>query len=358
MRRIFAAAVGAVGGWVCLAAPAAAYDHSCHYDSFYGSYVYCDENTVEKSSASEVQSNATRAAVSATAGAVANRVAQSLKVGGRQTAALGGAGQTGVSAGDGALRYSAWAAIGGNTLSSSVSGGDFDGTLATQTLGFDVVLNERTVVGLSAFHEGNDFDTDFNGGDLSGSTWSLVPYAGHDFGQGTSIDGMVGLSYVTGTASRAGKAAKGDIDGYRVMAALNGHHSLALGGPWLLRGDLGGIWAYSRNQAYTETGPAALRQSASTTHLVQGRAGGRLSYLWGQVEPFAAAYYAYDFVADRAGDDGIAPGGSGDSDEFQFYAGLDWYPTDTESVGVEVSRVVGRDRTESMGLLLNARLRF
>jgi hypothetical protein len=354
MKRFLGMAVCAVGGGL-MAAPALADDDGCHAYQSSGTvyYGYCE--APEKSSSTEVQADATRAAVGAVANTVANRISQSLKSGSRQTASSG---ETGVSAGNSTARYSAWAAIGANSMSGTVPGAAFDGILANQTLGFDVVQDERTVFGLSLFHDGGDFDTDFNGGDSKTHGWSVVPYAGYDFGQGTSIDGLVGLTYVSGKTSRAGRAATGSFDGYRAMAAVNGHHSLNLGNSWLVRGDLGGTWAYSRNDAYNEKGIAALHQDAASTHLVQGKAGARLSYLLGQVEPFAAAYYVYDFVADRTGDDGIAPGGSGDSDEFQFYAGLDWYPTDTESVGIEISRVVGRDRTESMGLLLNARLRF
>lgn len=363
MRRIAGIVVGGLVGSLCAGtAWASSYDEGCGaYESggvvhYYGT---CDAPT--QSSPAEVDASATRASVGFAAGAVANRVANVLGGGGsRQTASSGDAAQTGVSTGDGAPRYALWASIGGNTLSSSVSGAAFDGTLSAQTLGFDVLLSPQTVVGVSVFHEGNDFDTEFNGGRLDGDTWSVVPYAGYDFGQGTTLDGLVGLSYVTGKATRAGggaTGAKGDFDGYRAMAALNGHHNLSLGGPWNLRGDLGTIMAYSRNNAYTETGIAAQRQERSTNHLVQGKAGARLSYLWDRVEPYGAAYYAYDFVSDRTGN-GTAPGGGGDSDEFQFYAGLDWYATDTESVGLEVSHVVGRTRTDSTGLLFNARLRF
>lgn len=319
-------------------------------------YYNCGESPA--ASTTEKTGESINRASTATIGtAVGNRVASALKANTTRTASAETV-ETGVSAGDGSARYALWAAIGATSVEGSVSGAAFDGTLNNQTGGFDVLLSDRTVAGVSVFHEGNSIKTVFNSGHLDADAWWAVPYVGHDFGQGSSVDALIGLAYVNGEATRANGNAKGSFEGYRSMAALNGHHSLALGGSWLLRGDVGALWAYSRTNGYDEKGTAAQHQNASTSHLFQGKVGGRLSTLWGQVEPFTAVYYAYDFVADRVGDDGIRPGGSSDSDEVQLYVGLDWAPTDTESVGIEAHKVVGRDRSEAMGLLLNARLRF
>ncbi len=355
VRKILGGLACLGGGLMLCGSPAWATSHDgCSVSG--GSYYNCGDSP-RASSTAETNDSTNRAGAASVSTAVGNRVANALKANVTRTAAAETV-ETGVSTGESGPRYALWAAIGATAISNSVPGAAFSGGLNNQTAGFDLLLNERTVAGVSVFHEGNSISTDFNSGQLDADAWWAVPYVGHDFGQGSSIDALVGLAYVNGDATRAGGNAKGSFDGYRSMAAVNGHHSLDLGGSWLLRGDVGALWAYSRTNGYDEKGVVAQHQSASTSHLVQGKVGGRLSTLLGRVEPFAAAYYAYDFVADYVGDDGIRPGGSDDADEFQFYLGFDWAPTDTESVGVEISRVVGRDRSESMGLLLNARLRF
>ncbi|CAA7615251.1 autotransporter outer membrane beta-barrel domain-containing protein [Magnetospirillum sp. UT-4] len=358
MRRFVFAAIGTCLG-TSLISPGLAWasesSSGCTYSG--GTYYNCDTANVTKSAGAEVDSGANRSAATVTTVAVSNQVSRSLSPSTRQRSALG---ETGVSGGDDELRYSLWGALGATSLSSTVVGAAFSGTAGSQTVGFDMVLNQNLVVGVAAFHESNTFETDFNAGRLDSNGYSLVPYVGYDFGQGTSIDGLIGLTWTDNDASRASGTAQGHYNGYRAMAAANAHHGFELAPEWRLRGDFGMIWAYSDNDSYTETGPAARQQAGSTSHLVQAKAGGRLSYLWGQIEPFAALYYAYDLVHDYVGADGTGGnrGGSDDADEAQIYAGLDWFPTDTESVGLEFNRVVGRDRTSAMGVLMNARLRF
>lgn len=359
VRKFIGGVACLTGGLVACVSPAwASNDDGCSaYTSGGSAHYYNCGASPGASSTDKTGETVNRASTAAIGTAIGNRIAGALKGGTTRTAAAEAV-ETGVATGEAGPRYALWAAVGATSVEGSVPGAAFDGTLSNQTGGFDMLLNDRTVVGVSVFHEGNSIKTGFNSGHLDADAWWAVPYVGHDFGQGSSIDALMGLAYVSGDATRANHGAKGAFDGYRSMAAVNGHHSLDLGGSWLLRGDVGALWAYSRTNGYEEKGAVAQRQAAATSHLVQGKVGGRLSTLWGQVEPFAAAYYAYDFVADRVGDDGVRPGGSSDADEFQFYVGFDWMATDTESVGIEAHKVVGRDRSDAMGLLLNARLRF
>lgn len=356
MRKVFLITTCLIGSAIWASGQASASSNECYVSGSGASASYsgCGSNPTA-STTDKTNETTTRSSTTTVVGAIGNRVSGALKSGPSTSVALA---ETGVSAGDGQVRQALWVAMGANTMSSTVPGAAFSGDLSNQTVGYDVMVNDRTVVGVSAFREGDKFQTDFNAGKLNANAWWLVPYVGHDFGQGSTIDAMLGVAYVSGKAYRAGNNAQGHFDGYRTMAAVNGHHNWSLGGAWFMRGDVGLSGAYSRTNGYDETGAAAVHVAASTSHLLQGKAGGRLSYAWDKVEPYVSAYYAYDFVADYVGDSGIRPGGSDDADEFQFYLGLDWYATDTESVGLEISRVVGRDRSESMGLLLNGRLRF
>ncbi len=357
MRKVFLITTGLVGASLGMSGAAWASSSEC-YVSGSGSSTYysgCGDSPTASTTA-RTEAESTRSTTTTIGNSVSARVASALSGGARS--AKTAMAETGVSTGDGAMQQALWVSMGASTLSSTVPGAAYSGTMSNQTAGYDMMLNERTVVGVSAFRQGDDFQTDFNAGKLTGSTYWLVPYVGYDFGQGSTMDAMIGVAYASGKAMRASSNAEGHFDGYRTMAAINGHHNWGLGGDWYLRGDLGLSGAYSHTNGYDETGTAARHVDVSTSHLLQGKAGGRLSYAWDRVEPYVSAYYAYDFVADYVGDSGIKPGGSDDADEIQLYLGLDWYATDTESVGIEVNRVVGRDRSEAMGVMMNGRLRF
>lgn len=336
------------------AAPAMATSNECYYSG--GSYSGCGDSPT--SDASETNDETNRATTTATINTVGNRIASVFGSRTTKISALDTT-ETGVSTGDGPIKYALWAAMGGTHLSSTVTGASFEGSVVNQTVGFDMMLSDRLVAGVSLFHEGTSLQTHFNGGGVDANGWSVVPYVGFDFGQGTTIDGLVGLTRMETDTERAGATATGHFESIRTMAAANIHHGIPVGN-WLFRGDAGLSFAYSESDSYAEKGAAAQQQQGSTSHLVQGRLGGRVSYLLGRVEPYVAAAYAYDFVHDYVGDDGAGGGvrGSDDADELQTYLGLDWAPTATESVGVEINRTFFRDRTESMGVLMNARLRF
>ena len=354
MRKVFLITTGLVGVAWGMSGAAWASSNECYVSG--GSYYSGCGDSPTASSTGRTEAESTRSTTTTIGTSVSARVAGALSGGARSNKTA--MAETGVATGEGPMQQALWVSMGASSLSGTVPGAAYSGTMSNQTAGFDVMLNERTVVGVSAFRQGDDFQTDFNAGTLNGSTWWLVPYVGYDFGQGSTMDAMVGVAYASGKATRASSNAEGHFDGYRTMAAINGHHNWGLGGDWYLRGDLGLSGAYSRTNAYDETGTAARHVDASSSHLLQGKAGGRLAYAWDRVEPYVSAYYAYDFVADYVGDSGINPGGSDDADEIQLYLGLDWYATDTESVGIEVNRVVGRDRSEAMGVMMNGRLRF
>jgi uncharacterized protein YhjY with autotransporter beta-barrel domain len=339
----------AILGVAGLAPAMAAASSSDGCSVYYGVAYDCGDNT-NANAAAETDTAATRGSVMTIGGAISGRASQALAGGGRAQTAMAD-GTTGVAAGDGTAKYGLWASLSGNALSSSVLGAGFDGTIGTQTVGIDTMLNDNTVAGVSLVHEGTSLTTDFNSGKLNSDGWSVVPYAGYNFGQGTTIDALAGFTYTTAKATRLSGAADGRYSGYRVMAAANIHHTI-VNGAWAFRADAGWSGAYARNEGYDEKGTAAAHQDEQSAHLSQGRIGGRVSYLWDKVEPYGQVAYSYDFVADQAGF------GSNDQDEVITAIGLDWYPTATESVGVELFRSFLREKNSSMGLLLNARLAF
>lgn len=266
-------------------------------------------------------------------------------------------GETGVSAGDGGNKYGLWLSGASAITSNEEAFNDFDGISRTGTIGFDYKPSNNLVLGVSVFGEGAELDTNYNLGTVSRQGYSVVPYAAYDFGQGTTVDGLFGLSYLTGEITRAAGAAEGDFSGYRTMTSLNAHHNYVLGAV-LLRGDVGYTYAHEKQGAYNESGTNA-RIGAKTTNLAQGKIGGRVAYGFDQFEPYAQAHYVRDFVRNSLSGTGTQPATpANDKDEVLTAIGLDWYPTATESVGVEVSHGFFRTNESVTTAILNARISF
>lgn len=274
--------------------------------------------------------------------------------GGAQRAAMG---QTGISAGEGGQSYGLWLSGSGSAIDNDEFANEFTGSSAVGTLGFDVQPSDNLVLGVSLFTELTDLSTQYNLGEVDREGYSLVPYVAYSFGQGTSVDAMVGVTYLTADVSRGGGVATGDYTGHRVMTALNAHHSVPMGAI-NLRGDLGYVYAREKQGNYTESG-TNLAVGERTTNLAQGKIGGRLGYGMAQIEPYVQAHYVRDFVRNSLS--GVAGGAQtpkNDNDEVLTAIGLDWFPTATESVGLEASYGFLREN-ESVGtLLFNGRIRF
>lgn len=266
-------------------------------------------------------------------------------------------GETGVSAGDASGKYGLWFSGAFAATESTQVFNEFDGTSRTATLGLDYKPSSNLVVGVSIFAEGAKLDTDYNQGEVDRDGYSVVPYAAYDFGQGTTVDALVGVTYLTGEISRANNAAEGNFDGYRAMTSLNAHHNYVLGAV-LLRGDVGYTYAHEKQGSYTESGTNA-HIDDKTTNLSQGRVGGRAGYGFDNVEPYAQAHYVRDFVRNNLS--GVSTSDrkpSNDNDEVLAAIGMDWYPTATESVGVEISRNFFRTSESTTTVIMNGRLAF
>lgn len=266
-------------------------------------------------------------------------------------------GQTGISAGEDGHSYGIWVSGSGSVIDNSEAANQFDGTSAFGTVGFDYQPNDFLVVGISVFTELTSLNTQYNIGEVDRQGYSLVPYAAYSFGQGTSVDAMLGLTYLTADVSRGGGLASGEYSGYRVMTAVNAHHNLALGA-FNVRADIGYMYAHERQGSYTESG-TNLAVGEEVTSLGQGKIGGRIGYGLAEAEPYVQAHYLRDFVRDDlSGLAGSPQRPENDRDEVLVAVGLDWFPTATESVGLEFSYGFLRDNESVATLLLNGRIHF
>lgn len=264
---------------------------------------------------------------------------------------------TGMAAGDDSSRMSVWLSGAHSSLESDVDLNEFTGSNTAGTMGFDYMPSENLVYGVSVFVDRASLTTHYNLGSVKRVGYSVVPYVGYNFGQGTTVDAMVGGTYLSSDITRAGGAGRGSTDGYRMMFAANLHHNLEFGS-WLVRGDVGYSYAHERHSSWTEEGSGAYVDE-TTANLASGKVGGRLGYTLGEFEPYTQVHYVYDFVRNNfSGAGTLSEKPANDADEIQAAIGFDWFATPTESVGVEFSHSFFREDQHVSTLMMNARLSF
>jgi hypothetical protein len=277
------------------------------------------------------------------------------RAGGRQSASLN---ETGMASGDPALPFAVWASGGLTSLKNTQAANEFSGSTNAWTTGFDYMPNENLVIGASLARESASLTTDFNSGTVERIGYSLAPYLGYSFGQGTTIDVMAAYTSLHADVTRARGTGFGAYSGWRAMTAANGHHTIHLG-DFALRGDLGYLYSHEFQDSYQESGSGQTIASAGI-NLAQGKVGGRATYaLSDYFEPFFQTHYTRDFV--RKHISGVAGAGRQPDDnpnEVTLGIGADWYPRDEVSVGFELTHGVVRERDRATSFLFNGRIRF
>lgn len=343
----------ATGAAAAFASAAHASAQECYLN---GSSIYCSYKENANAAPNVPTASALmRAGVTSQVSLVGNHLQNAF--GGKGGSSRVALGETGVSAGEAGQKVSLWLSGAGAVTENTEVFNEFSATSRTATMGLDFQPSSNWVVGVSTFLEGANVETDYNNGDVDRVGYSVVPYAAYNLGQGTTVDGLFGLTYLDGEISRGNGVAFGGYDGYRVMTALNAHHSYALGAV-SLRGDVGYLYAHEKQNGYTESGTNAAI-AAKTTNLSQGKIGGRVGYGFDTVEPYVQAHYLYDFVRNNVSGIGTDPRKpENDKDEVVLAVGLDFFPTATESVGLEITQSFLRERERTTTAMITGRVSF
>ncbi|EME69468.1 outer membrane protein domain-containing protein [Paramagnetospirillum caucaseum] len=299
--------------------------------------------------AGAVQRSGTTTQVSA----IANHLGGAFSASGaRRVASLG---ETGIAGGDASSRYSLWVNGSGGRVSSTSPANDFSGNNKGGAVGMDYAPSDNLLVGVALMGEHISLNTKFNLGSLNRVGYSVVPYVAYSFGQGTSIDVITSATFLDADVVRA-QNGRGSYDGYRLMGAFNVHHGVELGA-WSVRGDIGYMYSREWQGSYREEVSNA-HIGAVASNLGQGKIGGRGGYLLDKVELFAQAHYVRDFVAKRTSTVQGQPNTPDDRDEVLAGIGMDWFPTQTESIGLEISHGFFREAEANTTMMMNAKIKF
>lgn len=360
MRRfIVKAGLVVAGGIVSVAVTTSSAHASCSWISGSPGYWSCsDAPNANVAPGVPTAAPVARATAAAQVSTVSNHISNtfsSTRAGGRQSAMLL---ESGISAGESALPFGLWMSGGFTSMNNAEAANEFTGTVGIATAGLDYSPSANAVFGLSVARETTSLETGFNAGNVNRTGFTFAPYAGYDFGQGTTIDAMVAFSTLHADVDRADGLGKGRYDGWRGMGAANAHHTLRLT-DWALRGDLGYLYSQEAQGSYWESG-SNTKIAAMDVNLAQGKIGGRGTYaLSDTFEPFMQAHYSRDFVRNHISGITTDPRKPDENpNEITLGIGADWYPSDLASLGVEISRSVLREREHTTSVLANARVRF
>jgi hypothetical protein len=228
--------------------------------------------------------------------------------------------------------------------------------------GVDFSPHEKTVLGISFGYEDGDVDTDFNGGQADADGYTIAPYFGMVLDDTWNFDLSAGYSNIDTDQYRlalvggapVGARITSDVDTERWFFAgnLNGFTQQ---GNWLLTGRAGGMYAFSRNDTYTEsdgTVVAGLKNKLSQISL-----GGEAAYSMGEFEPYISGTYSYDLMSEKTV---LTAGPQPDYERSDVLLGLGfrYFSKDNLSITAEYTDRLGRSDYDEKSVSLNARWDF
>ena len=233
----------------------------------------------------------------------------------------------------------------------------YDGHAIATLIGIDTRVIDPLTIGIAFGYENIDLDTTFNQGTLGWNGYSATPYAVFRFLGNYSFDVAGSYARLNNDVSRLNNAAKGSFDSDRWTAAanLNGGWNV---GQWRLGATVGYLYLHQNDQSYTENGLGNAPVAGQTTEVGQGRAGVRVGYDLGMVEPYLKGRVEHEFTS--PGRTVVAPGVfvSPDDTGYVLGAGAQFKFSDRLSGGLEGTTTQGRDHQEIWGISGTIRLRF
>jgi outer membrane autotransporter protein len=253
-----------------------------------------------------------------------------------------------------------WGNVGYTSLSNDNTLTSYDGQAITTMVGIDTRPWDPLTVGVAFGYERVELDTAFNQGTQNWNGYSATPYMVFRFLRDYSIDVAASYSRLNTDVTRLNGTAQGtfDSDRYLGLANLNGNWSV---GNWRLGATVGYLYLHQIDDAYTETGSAAGgRVSGHATTIGQGRAGLRLGYNFGMVEPYVKGRVEHEFITPGTQVVDPAAGAIVASDNTGYVLGIGalFNFTDRLSGGLEATTTQGRENQDIWGVSGTIRFRF
>lgn len=283
--------------------------------------------------------------------------------GGSTVLAAGGGDLAGRAAGDMLSNFAVWMSYGHTVADNDLSSTEFDATQHNLLAGVDYAFTERLLAGLVFGYESSDFETPFNAGDMQISGYTIAPYIAYLISDNFSVDATVGYSNLGIRQTRTDPfviqpTIKGNTTTDRWFVASN-LNAFTYWRDFALNGRVGLIYSEDYQRGFTESGGfTAQRIGSETYRFGQVQIGGEVAYVVHAIEPFASAYYQYDFEREKIR---LNPGQqqpSNDRDDVRVSAGLRYFGSNGLSGILEYSTILGRQDFSAQTLSLMLRMQF
>ncbi len=261
---------------------------------------------------------------------------------------MGGA--TGLNAGDNStLAYGLWGNYSYTDYDNDLSSIAYDGRSHGLLGGIDFSLWKNTILGVAVGYDDSDIDTTFNGGEQSSNTFTIAPYFAAVLNDTFSIDFSAGYSnvdydqyrIVPGTTTTASS----DPGGYKWFGAMN-LNAVTYYENWIIGGRIGGLWAKSTVEDFTETySDGTLPTAVGEDEISVGTASIAVDIAYSMqnnYEPFLNVSYQNDFSFQKA-TVATGPQPSNDTDDILMTLGVRYFNKNGVSGNIEYGTRFGRE---------------
>lgn len=233
----------------------------------------------------------------------------------------------------------------------------FDGDSYSVGFGFDYLVTDNIVIGISAAYENTSLDLQSANGDFDRDGWTIGPYVAFRLGQYFVLSGALGFSWLEADASTGiGGSEKYDTDRWFAMTNLAFNYPV---GNWRLGANVGYLYIDEQDDAHT-TG-AGFSVGKQNRSIGQGRVGAQVGYDFGGIVPYAMGRLEHEFettdtvslIAGGVTTQSVKPDRTG----FTVGLGVNFY-YGALSGGLLATSQEGRDSLDVYTLSANIRMAF
>jgi outer membrane autotransporter protein len=250
-----------------------------------------------------------------------------------------------------------WVNMGYTSLENDNINTAYDGRALTALVGVDTRPIDPVTVGIAFGFENVDLDTTFNRGNQEWNGYTGTVYGVYRFLRNYSVDASASYSRLDTDVSRLNSAATGSYDSDRLMGAVNVNGNWGFE-KWRFGATVGYLYLHQEDAAYFESGLGNNRVSGNIISIGQGRAGVKLGYDFGQIEPYVKGRVEHEFIS--PGTQFVGPGVFVSPDTTGFVVGLgaNLRVNDRLTGTVEATTNQGREDQEIWGISGTLRFRF
>ena len=232
-----------------------------------------------------------------------------------------GSGASGLGAAASDKKFGVWINGAWTHMENDFTNTKFDGDAYIGMVGGDYRVMDNLVVGLAAGFETLDIDTKFNLGTIQTDGFSINPYIAYIINQHFYVDAFAGYGMLNTDVTRTSGTIKGSYDSTRWTGVTNLNGQFSATNQIKLYPQIGILYVHQKDEAYRESGASTTAVGVNYVSLGQARAGAKVGYDLGTVEPYVGARYQYNFVNPEV-NLGTVASPTKDRDSVNFQLGL------------------------------------